>query len=91
MKICVWFAVNKYNEFIYLDESEMENHSKNQCRIIDMIDDMYSLNTEFDWEKIDSDHKPNRVGMYQAIVQFVQTAEDDFRIDVISCTPHAMI
>lgn len=85
--IAVYFAVNKYGSYMYLDEKFEEEPHKNQSRLMDIIDDSNALESELAWDKMIEADKPNVVGIYEAVVMQVQTAEDDFRLDVISCIP----
>lgn len=87
--ITVYFAVSKYGDCMYLHE-KFTNEDKiaaNQSKLIDIIDDYKNLEEELAWDKLIQNQKPKEAGLYAAIVQYVQTAEDDFRLDVISCTP----
>lgn len=87
MKYTLFLAVNIYKEYMYLDETPLAPIKPNQSRLLDLIDDMNALENELNWGNIDKEYVPENVGMYQAMVQFVQTAEDDYRLDVIHCTP----
>lgn len=87
--ITVYFAVSKYNDFMYLHEkfTHPDKAASNQSKLIDIIDDYTSLEGELEWDKLMENQKPNQVGVYAAIVRQAQTAEDDFELNVISCTP----
>lgn len=87
IKTLLYFATTKDGDCIYLDERPMNDVKKNQSRLYDLIDDVFALQFELKWEQLDDAHRPNDVGVYQAVVQFVQIAEDDYRFDVIHCTP----
>lgn len=87
MKIIIFFAVTRYNERIYMTEQENDKHS----RLVDLIDDCTDLQNELDWSELDETHQPNTVGCYQAVVEYKQTAEDDYSLIVISCTPVCLI
>lgn len=89
MRTCLYFAVTCYNEYIYLTEKEITNGE--HSRIIDLIDDSLSLQSELDWSEVDKIHRPEEVGCYQAVVEYRQTAEDDYSLVVISCTPVCII
>ena len=72
--ITAYFSVSKYGDYTYLHEkfTNPNKAKENQARLIDIM-----LQNQ----------QPKEVGVYAAIIQHVQTAEDDFRLDVISCTP----
>lgn len=91
MRICLYFAVNEYKSYMYLTERKLHTFNKNTSRLFDLICDQNALEHELNWNKIDEIHKPTKVGTYQAVVEFVQTADDDYRLDVISCTPICLI
>lgn len=90
MRICVYLAVNVHQSYMYLTERKLHN-LKNASRLLDLICDQNALESELNWNQIDEEHKPTTVGTYQAVVEYVQTAEDDYRLDVISCTPVCLI
>jgi hypothetical protein len=87
--IIVYFSVNKYGSYTYVHElfTNPKEAPDNQARLIDVICDAGALETELTWDKICKNQRPRKVGLYEAIVQHVQTAEDDFRLDVIDCKP----
>lgn len=87
--ITVYFSVGKYGDYTYLHEkfTNPNKADEKQSRLIDVIDDYRDLKSEFCWNKLLPNQQPKEVGVYAAIIQHVQTAEDDFRLDVISCTP----
>ena len=87
MKIIIYFAVTRYNDRIYM--TEKENNKQNH--LTDIIDDYTDLQNELDWSELDETHQPNEVGCYQAVVEYKQTAEDDYSLIVVSCTPVCLI
>ena len=89
MRFTIYFAVTCYNEYIYLTEKELTNGE--HSRIVDLIDDSLSLQSELDWGEVDEIHKPEEVGCYQAVVEYRQITEDDYNLAVISCTPVCLI
>ena len=93
MKICLYFAVNGYQNYLYLTERKLHtfNFNNNASRLFDLICDQNALEHELNWNKIDEIHKPTAIGTYQAVVEYVQTADDDYRLDVITCTPICLI
>lgn len=88
MKIIIYFAVTRYDERIYMTEQESE---KAQSRFVDIVDDLMDIQNELDWSELDEVHQPKEVGCYQAVVEYRQTAEDDYALVVISCTPVCLI
>lgn len=87
MRFILYFAVTCYNDYIYMTEKGMSDNPKDASRIIDIIDDYTDLKTELNWSQVDEEHKPDLVGCYQAVVKYRQTAEDEYSLDVITCTP----
>ena len=88
MKIIIYFAVTRYDERIYMKEQESE---KAQSRFVDIADDLMNLKNELDWSELDKAYQPKEVGCYQAVVEYRQTAEDDYALVVILCTPVCLI
>lgn len=88
MRILIYFAVTRYDDRIYMTEQEKE---KSQSRFVDIVDDIYDLKNELDWSELDETHQPKEVGCYQAVIEYRQTAEDDYSLVVISCTPVCVI
>ena len=88
MRIIIYFAVTRYDDRIYMTEQEKE---KSQNRFVDMVDDIGDLKNELDWSELDEAHQPKEVGCYQAVIEYRQTAEDDYSLVVISCTPVCFI
>ena len=84
MRIIIYFAVTRYDDCIYMTEQEKE---KSQSRFVDMVDEIGDLKNELDWSELDEAHQPKKVGCYQAVIEYRQTAEDDYSLVVISCTP----
>jgi len=80
----LYFAVSKCGDYVYLSERTFDN---TKIRLLDMIDDACALNLELEWTQLDKKYFPGDAGMYQAIVQFVQTAEDDYQLVVTHCVP----
>lgn len=88
MRIIIYFAVTRYDDCIYMTEQEKE---KFQSRFVDMVDEIGDLKNELDWSELDEAHQPKKVGCYQAVIEYRQTAEDDYSLVVISCTPICFI
>lgn len=88
MRIIIYFAVTRYNERIYMTEQKGE---KDQNCFADIVDDLMDLQNELDWSELDEVHQPKEVGCYQAVVEYRQTAEDDYTLVVILCTPVCLI
>lgn len=91
MRYLLYFAVTCYNDYIYMTERNMAGSPKDASRLIDLIDDYKDLQSELDWSQLDEEYKPKDTGCYQAVVQYRQTAEDDYSLDVISCTPMCVL
>lgn len=92
MRICLYFAVNQYQSYMYLTERKQHDFTNaSTSRLFDLICDQNALEKELVWDKIDEEYKPTTVGIYQAVVEYVQTADDDYRLEVISCTPICLI
>ena len=88
MRIIIYFAVTRYDDCIYMTEQEKE---KSQSRFVDMVDEIGDLKNELDWSELDEAYQPKKVGCYQAVIEYRQTAEDDYSLVVISCTPICFI
>lgn len=84
MRMLIYFAVTQYNEYIYLSEQKLPQR-KNQCRFVDLINDTYDLKNELNWATLNPKYKPNAVGIYEAVIEYTQTAEDDYSLNVIGC------
>lgn len=91
MKYLLYFAVTCYNDYIYITEKNMAGNPKDTSRLIDLVDDYKDLKDELNWNQLNEEHKPDVAGCYQAVVQHRQTAEDDYSLDVISCTPMCVL
>ena len=48
-------------------------------KFCDLIQDRYDLSIEFEWNI----KKPTVEGLYRAVVKFIQTAEDDYKLVVL--------
>lgn len=88
MRLIIYFATTRYDKRIYMTEQERE---KSQSRFVDVVDDTMDLKNELDWSELDEDYQPKEVGCYQAVVECRQTAEADYTLVVISCTPVCLI
>ena len=87
MKYILYFSVTCYSDYIYMTEKKMADSPKDASMLIDIIDDYKDLKSELNWSQLDEVHKPDVVGCYQAVIQYRQICEDDYSLDVISCTP----
>ena len=94
MRILLFFAVDRHNKILYLYDKPYNHPAKffpNQSSLEDMLNDMDDLEHELDWSKLDEEYKPDTVGMYQAIIEYEQTAEDDYTLYVTHCTPVSIL
>ena len=87
----VYFAVSDFNDYVYLKEKITENTQTNINKFLDLIDDYGDLKSELDWSRLDENDRPKEAGCYQAVVEYRQTAEDDYCLSVISCVPVHLI
>lgn len=78
MKRKVYFVVDNIKNIIYVDEKSLDEDSNYTSRFCDLIQDRYDLSSEFEWNV----EKPTVEGLYRAVVKFVQTAEDDYKLVV---------
>ncbi len=93
IKRVVYFAVDYTGQMLYLDEHFMQSYDGEKepdkaSDFRDVFNDMYDLGYELSWKEVE---KPTNTGMYQAVVQFVQTGEDDYDLRVKSCTPLVLL
>ena len=79
MKRKVYFAVDNIKNIIYINEKPLGEERKNISKFCDLIQDRYDLSIEFEWNI----KKPTVEGLYRAVVQFIQTAEDDYKLVVL--------
>lgn len=80
MKRRVYFAVANNSCIMYLGEEPLGEEPKKMLNFCDCIQDIYDLGSEFEW----SIEKPTEEGVYRAEVQYIQTAEDDYKLVVLN-------
>ena len=79
MKRDVYFVVDNSKSIIYVDEKPLGKEPKNASRFCDLIQDRHDLSSVFQW----SVEKPTAVGLYRAIVKYIQTSVDDYKLFVL--------
>ena len=87
MRIGFCFAVGYSNSRLLIKELSNSHADKRGSCLIDLIDDFKDLEEELNWSRLDDEHQPKEPGLYQGVVEYEQTEEDEYELYVISCTP----